>query len=324
MSLIQHLSNEDEGIDHQVPVISNTSMRSVAPLPSQYTNVPPAALKTKQFIAPPAYGPIQVSDLAVQASKKEEYEWLNVVAAAMKKDELDKNEWLSWSSYYAEKQKTSIPPPAIISLLPLFYENAHSVAMIRHSMNMIQAAVHHLNAGQVPVIAVAQPLYAIAKQIQWTWPDSHGESKFVIMFGGLHIEMTILKVYVFIVIVLCFLIAPHDLTYMFISGFLLQLLGEWLEESGWTKALVQASIATTGTAESFVKVSHVTKIRHAHQITAASLWNLLQQAYDQSDLHTTMSLDEWCHQQAQRSVHFDYWLKTLSLQINKGYCLLSP
>ena len=188
--------------------------------------------------------------------------------------------------------------------------------MIGHSMNMIQAAVHHLNAGQVPVIAVDQPLYAIAKQIQWTWPDSHGESNFVIMFGGLHIEMTILKVYVIIVMVLCFLIVPHDLTYMFISGFLLQLLGEWLEESGWTKALVQASIATTGTAESFIKVSHVTKTRHTHQITAASLWNLLQQAYDQSDLHTTMSLDEWCHQQAQSSVHFDYWLKTLSLQIN--------
>ena len=111
MSLIQHLSHEDEGIDRQVPVISNTSMRSVAPLPSQYTNVPPAALKTKRLIAPPAYGPIQVSDLAVQESKKEEYEWLNVVAAAMKKDELDKNEWLSWSSYHAENRRpVSLPP----------------------------------------------------------------------------------------------------------------------------------------------------------------------------------------------------------------------
>ena len=47
---------------------------------------------------------------------------------------------------------------------------------------------------QVPVLAADQPLYALAKEIQWTWPDSHGEDHFVIMFGGLHIEMAVLKV----------------------------------------------------------------------------------------------------------------------------------
>ena len=37
-----------------------------------------------------------------------------------------------------------------------------------------------------------QPLYAIAKQIQWTW--SHlGEESFVVMLGGLHIEMAVLN-----------------------------------------------------------------------------------------------------------------------------------
>lgn len=85
-----------------------------------------------------------------------------------------------------------IPPPAIISLMPLFMENAHSVAMIRHAMDVIKAALQHLNPQQMPVVAVDQPLYAIAKQIQWTWPESHGESE----FGGLHIEMAILKIVV--------------------------------------------------------------------------------------------------------------------------------
>ena len=47
---------------------------------------------------------------------------------------------------------------------------------------------------QVPVLAVDQPLYALAKEIQWTWPNRHGEDHFVIMFGGLHIEMAALKV----------------------------------------------------------------------------------------------------------------------------------
>lgn len=78
--------------------------------------------------------------------------------------------------------------------LPLFLDSAHSVAMIKHSMEIVKDAVQHLNPGQVPVLALDQPLYALAKQIQWTWPTSLGEDYFVLMLGGLHIEMAILKV----------------------------------------------------------------------------------------------------------------------------------
>ena len=114
------------------------------------------------------------------------------------------------------------------------------------------------------------------------------------MFGGLHIEMAMLK-----------------------------LLGDWLEGSGWTNALVQADIASSGTANSFIHAKHVTKTRHAHQVTAASLYTLLQQAYneecisDDKDVMPPISLyfEEWCIQQAKASVHFDYWHKTLSLQL---------
>ena len=52
----------------------------------------------------------------------------------------------------------------------------------------------YLNPGQVPVLVADQPLFAFAKQIQWTWPATYGEDQFVIMFGGLHNEMAILKV----------------------------------------------------------------------------------------------------------------------------------
>ena len=98
-------------------------------------------------------------------------------------------------------------------------------------MNIVKTAVAVLNPGQVPVISCDQPLYTLAKQIQWTWPASHGEDHFVIVFGGLHIEMASLKV-----------------------------LGDLLEESGWTGALTQASVATPGTADSFLKASHVTRV----------------------------------------------------------------
>ena len=96
-----------------------------------------------------------------------------------------------------------------------------------------------LNPGQTPVIAADQPLYALAKQIQWHWPENYGEDKFVLMFGGLHIEMA-----------------------AFQSN------GNLLKGSGWTSALTEARVASSSTAESFLLASSVTRTRQAHQITA--------------------------------------------------------
>ena len=45
----------------------------------------------------------------------------------------------------------------------------------------------------------------------------------------------------------------------------LKMLGDWLEDSGWTGALVEAKIASTGVANSFVKASNVKRARRAHQ-----------------------------------------------------------
>ncbi|XP_034062878.1 uncharacterized protein LOC117540355 [Gymnodraco acuticeps] len=222
------------------------------------------------------------------------YAWLSKVKTAVEKSTMDG--WISWSAYHADAHQAVIPPAAITALLPLFLDNAHSVAMIRHSMDIVKAAVQHVNPGQIPVLAADQPLYALAKEVQWTWPATYGEDHFVIMFGGLHIEMAMLK-----------------------------LLGDWLEDSGWTNTLVQADIASSGTANSFIHASHashVTKTRHAHQLTAASLYTLLQQAYSEDctpDDSNAMQPDsppfEWCIQRAKASVHFDYWLKTLSLEL---------
>ena len=60
-------------------------------------------------------------------------------------------------------------------------------------MDKIKDIVAFFNPGQVPVIAADQPIFAVAKQVQWHWPENYGEDKFVIMFGGLHIEMAALR-----------------------------------------------------------------------------------------------------------------------------------
>lgn len=64
--------------------------------------------------------------------------------------------------------------------------------MIHHSMDIVKTAIDRLNPGQIPIIAFDQPLYALAKQIQWNWPTTHGEGQFVtLLLVGF--EMTVLN-----------------------------------------------------------------------------------------------------------------------------------
>ena len=77
------------------------------------------------------------------------------------------------------QQLTSVGSADNITLLPLFREPAHSVEMLCHSMNIVKGIVTIVNPGQIPVLTVDQPLYAIAKQIQWKNPQTFGENHFV-------------------------------------------------------------------------------------------------------------------------------------------------
>ena len=66
--------------------------------------------------------------------------------------------------------------------------------MIKHNVDVVKSAFEHLNnREQIPVLTFDQPLFALAKQIQWKWPEKYGNEKLVVMFGGLHIEMAALK-----------------------------------------------------------------------------------------------------------------------------------
>lgn len=146
-----------------------------------------------------------------------------------------------------------------------------------------------LNPGQIPIIAADQPLYAIAKQIQWVWPE-YGEDKFVIMFGGFHIEKAALGS-----------------------------LGSLLQDSGWTSALVEAGVASSGTAESFLCASSVTKTRKAHKVTACSLYKLMKEAYqdycNQISGLSVLTLEDWCDQRRLESPQFHFWSLVLNMEV---------
>ena len=113
------------------------------------------------------------------------------------------------------------------------------------------------------------------------------------MFGGLHIEMTALTT-----------------------------LGDWLQGSGWTHALVQAEITTAGTADSFLRAAHVTRTRRAHQVTVTVLYILQRRAYDQYSTTNTEddehpgSFEDWCSQREQSYPQFQYWTTVLALELS--------
>ena len=49
------------------------------------------------------------------------------------------------------------------------------------------------------------------------------------------------------------------------------MLGDWMQDSGWVEMLIDADVTSPGRAEALVKGSHVTWTRYAHQVTALSL-----------------------------------------------------
>ena len=105
--------------------------------------------------------------------------------------------------------------------------------MIKHGMDVVRQATTFLNPGQVPIITVDQPLFALVKMVQWKWPTSHGEQAFIAMMGGLHVEMALWTV-----------------------------VGDLLDGSGSTTALTEADVASSGVADSFLKASHLTRTRY--------------------------------------------------------------
>ena len=89
--------------------------------------------------------------------------WLDAVQQSFDDNVIPDN--ISWTAFHANLIYT-YSEPAITTLLPLFTETAHSVAMIKHGMSVIKQAVGHLNTDQIPVIALDQPLFATGKLIQ--------------------------------------------------------------------------------------------------------------------------------------------------------------
>lgn len=259
-------------------------------LPERFTTVPAVALKEGSAKVPKLASAAQSRPDTVAAGIHEEKLWLRQALELLKKEKLEKGDAIAWSAYHAALQDDSLlndKQAALTQLMPLFHEKAATAAMIKHSMDVNRQATLFLNPGQVPVLAMDAPLYALAKYIQWKWPETYGEDQYVIMFGGLHIEMAAWKT-----------------------------IGDYLSKSGWTAALTQAGIASYGTADSFLRCCHLTRTRRAHQVSAVTLAKLQEDAFLSTGKPDTEEAKEtWRQDMISRSPTFQFWDTVLHFEL---------
>ena len=57
----------------------------------------------------------------------------------------------------------------------LLLENAHVTDLLNPVMTLVKGVVERLD--QTPLLSMDQPLSAIAKEVEWLWPDSFSKNK---------------------------------------------------------------------------------------------------------------------------------------------------
>ena len=94
-----------------------------------------------------------------------------------------------------------------------------------------------------------------------------------------------------------------------------------LQSSGWTSGIVEADIASSGTAESYLSASSVSRTRKTHQITASCLNKVLKDEYEfycieaGTNAGTIFSFEGWCQKRPKESRQFNFWHFVFSMEL---------
>ena len=185
ISVFQHPDYNNLGTEREKIPYNNSLSEESVELPGENTTLFPACFLKNEILVPEINVWNPKDSTFTAEIMKLEMEWLNRVF-----ENIEHNDSLplSWSAYNAKYATNINIITSISSMLPMFKEDSHSVSLMTHAMQLIDKVTNFLNPGQTPVLVFDQPLYAIAKTIQWNMPDRFGENKFVIMLEGLHID----------------------------------------------------------------------------------------------------------------------------------------
>ena len=256
-------------------------------LPEDYSIVPAVAFSVSDLKVPER---MPVQDNPTPTSHDvlhNERQWLHDALPLLEGDqEYDDNTCLTWSAYHSGQQRCGTETiPGLGALLPLFHEKAATFSMVKHGIDVLKRITEYLNPGQVPVLACDQPLFALVKYVQWTCPNSYGENKLIPMLGGLHTEMNFWK-----------------------------MVGNILDESGWTTMLNDSGVATAGRADSYIHASHLKRTRHSHQVTALALARLKLEAFEQLKKDGE-DISAWELNMKKKSPTFHFWQLIQELEL---------
>ncbi|CAG2257301.1 unnamed protein product [Mytilus edulis] len=137
-TFVQDAQGVVQALDQSETMLKCQSKR-VSLLPESYSNLPPAVLRFNEPDIPLVEGELSIDMFSFPAASKGEFKWLKHVAEnSSVRATVGTN--ISWSAYHAAVLPDGNKLPAVSALLPLFHEQAKSVAMIRHSLNIIRSA----------------------------------------------------------------------------------------------------------------------------------------------------------------------------------------
>ena len=161
--------------------------KSVPELPHSYALIHPVELGNNPVFVPRRIiSQERPYHTLMQGAKMNDELWMAHINSVLQHDTLPDDEVITWSVYNPRLMNDDLlKPPAVIGVLPLFPNKA---SMIKHAMQLTMQGRSFLNPGQTGIIGADQPLYAIAKQLQWTFAETVGGDKLVMMLGALHIE----------------------------------------------------------------------------------------------------------------------------------------
>ena len=139
-------------------------------LPDSYPNLPSVSCKTGSLTVSEYVPPHECISVLNEGKAGEEM-WINHSLQVLTQNEpVMMEQSVTWAAFRASLSPTPVDPPVLNSLLPLFYEKAARLSMIKHGMKITKRITSHLNPGQIPVTTFDQPLFALTKAVQWCWP----------------------------------------------------------------------------------------------------------------------------------------------------------
>lgn len=219
------------------------------------------------------------------------------------------------AAYFASCTEAPSTPPMRSHPLPLFLESASSPVTVAHVMKLSVTVTNYLNPGQIPILETDQPLYTIAKKLQWKFPDeSFAEGKLFVSLGGLHIEKM-----------------------------LWAMSGEWHSGCGITTVFTNSGVVNSGTAQSILICSNITRTRFHKQMYVLALELLKQKAYQEylkgfsnsaedcreergdEQTRSPLNCEDWLEQLCKAQPQADYYnkcqeLDLLILEVSMTYC----